>query len=546
MVENKNIDYKSLRFLQGNSTKWGELAKDCVCFANAFGGKIIIGVEDGESEPPLNQTVHDVNLPETIRKRISEKTVNVAVSATIVKRTNGSEVIVLEVFRNIQSIASTTDAKYYIRVADKCNPVLPDEMARLAAEKNAFIWELQTTKKVSQSKFDAKKRNDFFTGIRNENNKRVSNFIKEKSDDELLEYFFLQKDGYLTNLGILWIGIREDRATLLYPPTIQIIRYDEREQKVWKMVLDDHYRNPMELLKEVEMLPDWAETSELTDGLFRKDIPLIPWTVVRELVANALVHKTYTSRGDIFLNIFQDRIEIHSPGRLPFGVTPENILNTSVPRNLHLAQIFYSFGLMEREGSGYDLVYEELLKIGKQIPKVTDDEDRVKVVVKKQIVNKEVVNLIEKANQSFLLKQKEIISLGLIAQNGSLSANELASILTHNNTDSISNWIGNLLNYDLLVKKGKSKGMQYSVNPIFIKQIKFKGTTNLKDIEDHRLEELLFKDITAYSVSAFGDIHKRIGEEINKSKVRRILKKMENEGLIKKEGVNRWARYSIV
>ena len=546
MEENKNIDYKSLRFLRGNSTNWGELAKDCVCFANAFGGKIIIGIEDGEFVPPLNQKIGDVNLPETIRKKISEKTVNVGVAATIVTCENESEVIVVEVFRNVQSIASTTDAKYYIRVSDKCNPVLPDEMARLAAEKNAFIWELQTSKKVSQLKFDSKKRSAFFAGIRSEQNTRISNFIKEKSDDELLEYFFLQKDGFLTNLGILWIGLREDRATLLYPPTIQIIRYDEREQKVWKLVLDDHYRNPMELLNEVEMLPDWSETSELSDGLFRKNIPLIPWTVIRELVANALVHKTYTSRGDIFINIFQDRVEIHSPGRLPFGVTPENILNTSVPRNIHLAQIFYSFGLMEREGSGYDLVYEELLKIGKQIPIVIDDQDRVKVVIKKQIINKEVVNLIEKANNSYFLKQKEIISLGLIAQNGSLSAGELAAILTQNNKESISNWLGNLLSYDLLIKKGKSKGMQYSVNPEFIKQIKFKGTTNLKDIEDHRLEELLFKDITAYESSAFGEIHKRIGAEININKVRRILKKMEIENLIKKEGINRWARYSIV
>lgn len=545
MSENNNTDYKSLRFLKGNTTKWDELAKDAVCFANAFGGKIIIGIEDNEVLPPQNQKIADKTIAETIRKKITERTINVGVVAHILEYANGSEAIVVEVLRSAQSLASTTDGRYYIRISTDCTPIPPEEMARVAAEKNAFIWELQTTKKISREKFDNIKKLNFLKAVRADENQRVSTFIKEMGDDELLEYYFLQKDGYLTNLGILWIGKREDRASLLYPPIIQIIRYDENENKVWKAVYDDHFRNPFELLQEVEKLTDWSETSELQDGLFRKNVPLVPWSVIRELVANALVHKTYVSRGDIFINIFQDRVEIHSPGSLPFGVTPENILNKTVPRNIHLAQIFYSLGLMEREGSGYDLVYEQLLRLGKPIPTVVSTDDRVSVTVKKEIIKKEVVNLIEKANNMHRLKQKEVIALGLIAQHGSLSALELSSILTQKDSEAVKNWMGNLLKNNLVIKKGKAKGVQYSLNPDFIRHANFKGKTILKDIEDHRLEELLFKDISAYPASAFGNIHRRIGEEINIHKVRRILKKLENDGKIVKEGINRWARYSI-
>ena len=49
MNENKNRDKKSLRLLKGRQTDWNELAKDCVCFANAKGGYIYIGIEDNES-----------------------------------------------------------------------------------------------------------------------------------------------------------------------------------------------------------------------------------------------------------------------------------------------------------------------------------------------------------------------------------------------------------------------------------------------------------------------------------------------------------------
>ncbi len=48
MLENQQYDKKSLSFLKGKHTDWDELAKDCVCFANASGGKILIGIEDDE------------------------------------------------------------------------------------------------------------------------------------------------------------------------------------------------------------------------------------------------------------------------------------------------------------------------------------------------------------------------------------------------------------------------------------------------------------------------------------------------------------------
>ena len=180
---------------------------------------------------------------------------------------------------------------------------------------------------------------------------RVSSFIKDMSDDEVLDYYFIQKNNYLTNLGILWIGKRNDRASLLYPPAIQVIRYDEKDEKVWKLLLDDHFSNPKELLEKVlHDIPDWQESVEVSEGMFRKNIPFFPIEVVRELVVNALVHRTYTTRGDVFINIYTDRMEIHSPGRLPFGVTPKNILSQSVRRNEHLSKVFYDLGLMEKEG----------------------------------------------------------------------------------------------------------------------------------------------------------------------------------------------------
>lgn len=544
MKEDKHTDKKSLRFLKGSNTDWDELAKDCVCFANARGGVILIGIEDEESSPPENQAIKDRNLPEKIQKNIAHRTLNVGIAVTIEVADNKAEYIRLEVFRNAQTIASTTDGRYYTRVHDECKPVPPDEMARLAAEKNAYVWEEQINKKVPASRFAPDKRQSFLNDIRR--SPRVSDFIKEMPDEDILEFYFFQKEGFLTNLGILWIGIRQDRASLLYPPAIQVIRYNESDEKVWKLLLDDYFKNPKELLNSVlNDVPDWQESIEVSEGMFRKNIQFFPMEVVRELVVNALVHRTYTMRGDIFINIFPDRLEIHSPGRLPFGVTPKNILSQSVRRNEHLSKVFYDLGLMEKEGSGYDLVYANLLASGKPIPKVKDLDDRVIVIVKKQFVSKQVIRLMDKASSEFNLKQRELITLGLLAQQQSYTAIELSKILTQDKEHGLRSWLGRLLDYDLVVKSGRGKGTQYAVNPEFIRQSQFKGKTSLKNIEDHRLEELIYKDIKAYPESAFGDIHKRIGKEINKHKVRRIIKSMVDKGSLEKKGEKRWTRYSI-
>jgi ATP-dependent DNA helicase RecG len=344
----------------------------------------------------------------------------------------------------------------------------------------------------------------------------------------------------------LWIGERRDRATLLFAPAVQVIRYNDRDEKIWKVTLDDYSLNPKEILQKIITdIPDWQESIEISDGMFRKNIPLIPIEVVRELVANALVHRTYTTRGDIFINLFPDRLEVHNPGRLPYGVTPQNILSQSVRRNEHLSKVFYDLNLMEKEGSGIDLVYELLLKSGKPLPEVDEGNDRVTIIIQKQVISKDVVKLMDKASQEYQLKQKEIIVLGLIAQHSSLAAVELSPILNQKDETGLKYWVGRLVELGLVQTRGKTKGTEYFVNPDYLRRLNFKGKTDLKKIEPHRLQELIYQDLLAYPDSKISDVQARIGDEIPKRKVKAELDKMVETGRILKKGEKRWTIYSI-
>ena len=172
--------------------------------------------------------------------------------------------------------------------------------------------------------------------------------VKEKDDEELLDHYQLAQGQYLTHLGLLCIGKQQRRAQLATAPVIQFIKYDEHAQKANKLGWDDHTLNPMELIEAVwQDVPDFRERYGLPDNLYRQNLPAFDEIVVRELLVNALAHRPHTQRGDIFLNLHPDRLEVVNPGLLPLGVTPQNVLHTTVRRNEHLARLFHDLKLME-------------------------------------------------------------------------------------------------------------------------------------------------------------------------------------------------------
>ena len=543
MREDQNIEQKSIKVITGANPDWKELAKDVVCFANARGGKIFIGIENKQDLPPQDQII-DPFLPSQVRKRISELTVNVSTLAEIATSENGGEYIVLTIHASSSTIASTTDGKYYMRIADECKPIHPDDLTRLFTDKPAYNWETKIQKSVKRSEVSEAKLSEFIEDVRA--SKRISDFVKQKSVEEIMDYYFMAEEDHLTNLGVLWVGTRKDRAKLLYPPVIQFLKYDENGNKVNKIAWDDFSLNPKELIEVVwTQIPDWKEGVEISDGIFQKFIPNYEEDVIRELIANSLVHRPYTTRGDVFINLFPDRLEVHNPGLFPVGVTPKNILHKTIRRNEHLSKVFYDLGLMEREGLGYDRMYEVLLANGKLLPEPSEGDDRVTVTVHKGILKNEIVRLVSRANNEYQLRQREIICLGLIAQHTTLSATEFSNILNLTQANAIRDWIGRLLDMGLIKSKGKTKGMTYFVNPEFLRKAGFKGRTNLKKIEDHRLKELLIEDLRTYPESSLSDIHQRIGKEIVIQIIRKQLNKLIKDQIVEAKGSKKFRTYSL-
>ncbi len=109
-----------------------------------------------------------------------------------------------------------------------------------------------------------------------------------------------------------------------------------------------------------------------------------PLDAVREIVLNAIIHRDYASSSDTIVKIFDERIEIYNPGKLPTGLTIEKLLSgeyRSTLRNRKIADMFKEVGLVEKYGSGIGRIVQGFKEYGLPAPKFQEISDGFMVTV---------------------------------------------------------------------------------------------------------------------------------------------------------------------
>ncbi|MCR5888014.1 putative DNA binding domain-containing protein [Hymenobacter sp. J193] len=546
MDETHVYEKKSYRKAFGASPDLNDLAKTCVCLANAQGGSLLLGIEDKEEEPPRGQQLSQREVNELVKK-LSSRAVNVSLGAPeLLTAPNGGQYLRLPVQPSLHVVATTSDGRTYARLSDQCQPVTGEDLHRLVYEKTGLQWEIRVIPDVRLADLSARETRFFVERVRTA--AKASPFVLAKSDAELLEYYHLVTPaGQVTHLGVLWLGTPAQRARLSYGLMVQYVVYDEQEQKVRKETWLDHRLNPAQLLDELlAQAVELRYYHEIPAGATRRQVRHYPEAVLRELLANAFAHRLYTTATDVFVGVYPNRLEITSPGGLPLGVTPTTILHERMRRNPHLTATFQATGLMEGEGSGYDLIYEQLSREAKPLPVLDDSGTSLRVTVKSQLPDADTLRLLDYLAGHYAFQQKEIIVLGLIAQRRRLSATELTQALQLRQEERTRTWLGRLVEWGIVQTQGVKKGTDYVLNPEVFAAANLQVKPTLKTIEPHRLRALLEEDLRAYPNSSLAEIHQRLGEELAPHLLRRQLLLMTRDNLVEPSGGNRNRRYSLV
>lgn len=136
-------------------------------------------------------------------------------------------------------------------------------------------------------------------------------------------------------------------------PGVDIIKFGENISVIQKRITFDHMSILEVYKKSLEVFRDYYRY-EVIEGFERKNVEKIPEAAFREAIANGLIHRMWDVNSHIRISMFDNYIDIVSPGGLPSGISEEEYLNgkTSVLRNRNLANVFYRLGFVEIFGTG--------------------------------------------------------------------------------------------------------------------------------------------------------------------------------------------------
>ncbi len=290
---------------------------------------------------------------------------------------------------------------YYIRVGSLSREASPEELERLFQQRGAFRVEIRPVSGSSILDLDRRRLGDYFERIRSqavpprepppEEKARIEAYARKQDEDHWKEIAKLklqqwqedaeaQWQSLLVNTefldegerctatvaGLLLFGSNPNR--FLPQAGIDAVAYPGRE-KAYEARERGSLRGPMVPLsgvdgavldaglveKAVEFVRRNTEVAAtLEGGAQRRQRWEYPEEVVREAIVNALVHRDYLLSGtDIELSIYEDRLEIVSPGRLPNGITPERMrTGCRSARNQLLKDVMRDYSYLEHMGMG--------------------------------------------------------------------------------------------------------------------------------------------------------------------------------------------------
>lgn len=370
-AETATLDFKEDGRSQDDLAR--TLAQASLCFANSAGGAVVVGVADKLGGP---EAFKGTNLDaEMVRKRIYELSNPPLLVDVVERRYAGSRLLVIRVPQSFD-IHADPQGRAPIRVGVDCLPMSPNEHVRLREERRGLDWSAQPSGRnlsdVSPEALAAARRS--LAAFTDERRK----YARLSGRDLLSALGVVSRSGELLRAGELLFCPPAPNA----PPTIL---YQHRLTPGGEPRAIERIDAPLMLAfqKVMELVEARRNLTPVTlpDGqqIYIADFPEL---AVREAIANAVIHRDYHLAGPVVVEHSPEVFVVTSQGPLVSGVTPDNILtHPSKPRNPALTTAARILGFAEEVGRGVDRMYREMIRSGRQIPRIEALFDQVRLTL---------------------------------------------------------------------------------------------------------------------------------------------------------------------
>lgn len=256
--------------------------------------------------------------------------------------------------------------KVFLRVGRANQRASAEKIKELMRESLPFRWDHQIPPKASLSEIDIRQVQQF---LRTAKEERSALFDGSKQLSTVLSRLRLQKNGKPTLAAILLFG--KDPQSRVIQAQIRCGRFvgtkpiDFADMKVFQGTIIDQVPEVLNFIQRHINVG-----ARITGKPAREDVWEYPKEALREAVVNAVCHRDYEDPGNVQVRIFDDRLEIWSPGVLPPGVTVESLLleHESKPRNGLIADCFYLIKYIEQWGTGTNRIMSLCKEAGLKAP----------------------------------------------------------------------------------------------------------------------------------------------------------------------------------
>lgn len=372
--ESKNVEFKVQR--PDKSMKY---MKTVVAFANGKGGRIIFGIDDKTREVvgiPEDKVFREID---AITNAISDSCEPTIIPDVYLQNINDKPVIVAEIRTGRRKPyyikAEGLENGVYIRVSGTTRPADRDMSRELYYECDARSFDSIICRDMEVTDEDIKSLCEQMkeVAIANCKSNLQRSEVKDVTKNILLSWGILKKDEnekiyptnayiYLTGQG----GLRSMIQCAVFKGTTRAVFLDRRnyEGPLWKQVEE-----------AVQFVFRNIRMGCRLEGVYRQDIYELPPDSIRELIVNAVMNCSYIQNSNIQVAIYDDRLEITSPGGLLPGVTIELMKEGfSKIRNRSLANAFAYMNLVEAWGSGIPKLMQAMQEYGLREPEFIDME----------------------------------------------------------------------------------------------------------------------------------------------------------------------------
>lgn len=427
------------------------LAETLVAFANADGGTVLLGVD-------AHGAIYTSLLPEEA-EAILARALGMCRPPVITQwgqdELAQGTIVHITVPRSSE-LHSLADGRVLVRHGALNMPLGGDAIRQLAATKSAGDFEAGPVQGATRADLDDAIIEEYL----NKRRERGRHPIRGSIDEHLISIGALTEAGIPTISGLLLFG--KCPQEFLPQSGIVFVRFEGTEPR-GKNGLAGYGRRaelegPLARLVEAAWNITWQEmrVGAVVVGLKREELSEYPPFAVREALVNAIAHRDYRLTGRrVEIRMFEDRLEVISPGGLPGYITVDNIVEEHFSRNPRIVAGLFQWGYIEELGLGIDRMIEEMLQHGHPAPEFNATPYSFTVTLR-NTRERPPVHAWERN-----MNERQMRALAYVREFGRITNREYRDLCPSVSPETLRLDLADLVEKNLLLKIGDKRGTYY-------------------------------------------------------------------------------------